>query len=456
MRILIVDDEVVALSSIRRLLKRRGFKNIEICDNGREAINLIKQNNFDLVLLDLLMPEIDGLSVLESTKPYKPETEFIILTAVEDTAAAVKAVRLGAHDYLIKTRDNDRLILAIERAFEHKGLLAGLAGVSTPKEEIKIPEAFSSIVTQSPRIVALLSYADVMARSFNPVLISGESGTGKELLARGIHATGSPPEAPFIPVNVPSIPESLFESQFFGYSRGAFTGAEKTHQGFFEQADGGTLFLDEIGELPPNLQAKLLRAIEEKSVQRLSEIDPIPISVRIISATNRNLDKACQDGEFRLDLLYRLKAVHVHLPPLRERKEDIPLLAAHFQKIASEKHGKPNTGFSREAMELLIANEYPGNIREMSAMVENAVLLADSSPILPEHLGMEYFSSPSIDPILRNLKEAGLDHVASVLKYTKGDRVRAAEILEISVRQVQRKVAEMKSHPLWNNLLDDI
>ena len=264
MRILIVDDEEIALTSVRRILKRRGLRDVEACDGGKDAIARIKEEDFDLVLLDLLMPEVDGLQVLEATKPFKPDTEFIILTAVDDTQAAVKAVRLGAYDYLVKPVDNERLLLTIDKAYERKGLLSGLAGVRSGKDATAIPEAFSGIVTRSARVMELLSYSLIMARSGNPILITGESGVGKELLAHGIHRAGPSPDGPFIPVNVSSIPETLFESQVFGHVRGAFTGADRDYPGLFEQAHGGTLFFDEIGELPLNLQAKLLRVLEDK------------------------------------------------------------------------------------------------------------------------------------------------------------------------------------------------
>jgi len=456
MRILIVDDEVVALNSVRRLLRRRGFSSVEICDNGSEAVERINEGDFDIVLLDLLMPEVDGLQVLESTKPFKPRTEFILVTAVDDLATAVKAVRLGAHDYLVKPVDNERLFLSIEKAYEHKGLLAGLAGTRTNDNALQIPEAFSPIVTQSPRIAELLSYTAVMARSGNPVLISGESGTGKELLARGIHSLGSPPDTPFVAVNMPSVPETLFESQFFGYRRGAFTGADRDHPGFFEQANGGTLFLDEIGELPLSHQAKLLRVLEEKKVLRISDTTPIHVEVRIVSATNCDLDKACLEGRFRLDLLYRLRTAHVHLPPLREREGDIPLLAAHFLKMACAKHTRAVTGFSPEAMDVLSQKSFPGNVRELSALVENAVLLAESGNILPQHLGADLVSVSPFARTLCTLKEDSEIHLAFALTRAQGDRNRTAQILGVSVRQVQRKLSQMKTHPRWKSLLGDI
>ncbi|PKN06333.1 MAG: sigma-54-dependent Fis family transcriptional regulator, partial [Deltaproteobacteria bacterium HGW-Deltaproteobacteria-7] len=323
MRILIVDDEKVSLTSVRRVLQWRGIKDVEICDNGKDAIKRISEGDFDIVLLDLLMPDVDGMQVLEATKLFRPRTEFIILTAVDDIATTVKAIRQGAYDYLVKPVDNELLFLSIDRAYERKGLLAGLS-TSVSGDGINVPAAFSGIITANSRMKALIAYAQVMARSGNPVMITGESGTGKELMARGIHRAGPAPEGPFVAVNVSAIPATMFESQFFGHTRGAFTGADNPHQGFFEQADGGTLFLDEIGELPIGLQSKLLRVLEDKTFTPLGGSRAIHVDVRLISATNADIDQACQEGKFRLDLLYRLKSACIHLPPLREKKDDIP------------------------------------------------------------------------------------------------------------------------------------
>ncbi len=456
MKILVVDDEQVALSSVQRLLKRRGYGKVEVCSNGREAIGVIKQKDFDIVLLDLLMPDVDGLQVLETTKPVKPQTEFIILTAVDDISTAVKTVRLGAYDYLVKPVDNERLFLSIERAYERRGLLAGLAGSCTGKDKMAAPKAFSSIITQSPRMIELLSYAQIMAGSGNPIMITGESGTGKELLARGLHQASPFPNGPFIAVNAPSIPETLFEGQVFGHVKGAFTGSDKDHAGFFEQADGGTLFLDEIGELPLSLQPKLLRVLEEKAVVRVGATKSIPLNVRIVSATNLDLDKALQKGRFRLDLMCRLKSAHIHLPPLGEREGDIPLLAGYFLKRACTRYKKEMKGFSPEAIEVLIHKAFPGNIRSLAQLVENAVLVAESDLILPHHLGENRPPVTSFARTLCTLKEDQEKHFAYVLNHFQGDRKQTAEILGISLRQVQRKLAQMKKDFRLKTLLDDI
>lgn len=455
MRILIVDDEEVALNSIKRLLKWRGIRNVDTCNNGRDAIARIKETDFDIVLLDLLMPEVDGLQILESTKPYRPHTEFIILTAIDDIPTTVKAIRMGAYDYLVKPVDNDLLFVAIKRAYEHRGLLIGLSTTAGDNKS-KVPPAFSEIVTQYPQMCSILSYAQVMAGGGNPVMITGESGTGKELVAKGIHKAGPMPNGPFIAVNVSAIPATMFESQFFGHSKGAFTGAETPHLGYFEQADGGTLFLDEIGEMPLALQTKLLRVLEEKSFYPLGSSKPVWVDVRVISASNRDIDQACQEGNFRLDLLYRLKSVHIHLPPLRERIGDIPLLAAHFLRKSCDNHKKKITGFSPESMSLLNSRDYPGNVRELAQIIENSVLIADSNVILPSHLGMTPPNHISLSRQLCTLKENDEAHLVYVLKNVNGDRGKIAQILGITVRQLQRKIAAMKKSPQWEKILRDI
>ncbi|MGB5217592.1 MAG: sigma-54 dependent transcriptional regulator [Smithella sp.] len=455
MRILIVDDEEVALNSIKRLLKWRGIRSVDICSSGREAITKIKETEFDIVLLDLLMPEIDGLQVLEATKPYRPHTEFIILTAIDDIPTTVKAVRLGAYDYLVKPVDNDLLLLAIKRAYERRGLLIGLSSTAGYGKS-NVPKPFMEIISRCPRMCSLLSYAQVMAAGGNPIMITGESGTGKELVAKGIHQAGPVPEGPFVAVNVSAIPASMFESQFFGHAKGAFTGADAPHRGYFEQADGGTLFLDEIGELPVGLQSKLLRVLEEKSFYPLGASKPVWVDVRVISASNRDIEQACQEGHFRLDLLYRLKSVHVHLPPLREREGDIPLLALHFLRKSCEAHRKEIKGFSPEAMDLLGSRNYPGNVRELSQIIDNAALVATADFIQPAHLGMTSTGKTSLSRQLCTLKENDETHLLFVLRNVHGDRNKAAQILGITVRQLQRKIAAMKKNPQWESILRDI
>ena len=456
MKILVVDDEPVAVSSIRLFLKRRDIRDVVTCDNGAKAIELIKRGEFDIVILDLLMPDIDGFQVLEATKPFKPWAEFVILTAMDDIGSAVKAVRLGAYDYLVKPVDNDRLLMTIERAYERRGLRAGLAGSCIRLKDAKIPLAFSAIITKNPRMIELLTYAQIMARSNNPIMITGDSGTGKELMAQGLHRAGPAANGPFIAVNVSAIPESIFESQVFGHVKGAFTGAGTNYKGFFEQADGGTLFLDELAELPLRLQPKLLRVIEEQRVVPLGSNKAVPVNARIISATTVDVDKAMKEGKFRLDLMCRLKSVHIHLPPLREREGDIPHLVGHFFQQACERYQKKLHGFSPAAMEILMNKDLPGNIRSLVHEVDNAVLLANGDQVEPCHLGNARQSVPLATRTLCSLKEDHFRHVAFVIASTGGNSVQASEILGITVRQVQRLMTRIRKLSWGQELLDDL
>jgi DNA-binding NtrC family response regulator len=454
MKILIVDDETLALTSVRRLLRHRGFSDVEICDNGRAAVDRIRAEDYDIVLLDILMPEMDGLQVLEAAKPHKPLTEFIILTAVEDLPTSVRAIRLGAYDYLVKPIDPDRLLISIRHAFERKSLRASvLDGSPSPADAGEIPEPFRAILTRNARMKTLIRYAHTVAKSGLPILITGESGTGKELFARAIHGSISGAERPFVPVNVAAVPETLFESQFFGHSDGAFTGATGSHMGYFQQADGGTLYLDEIGELPFGLQAKFLRVLEEQTVTRLGERKAHTVRVQIVSSTNTDLNAACQEGRFRLDLFYRLNAAQIHLPPLHQRSDDIPMLAAHFLAAASQRFGKAVEGIRPDALEILTQTSYPGNVRELMRRVETAVVVCDDRHLTPRHFAETRASAPEETPDNpKTLRENTEFHVARVIRMTDGDLKAAADILGITLRQVQRRVAEMKKDPRWNDL----
>ncbi len=454
MKLLVVDDEPIALSSVRRLLKRKATADVDVCDNGPEAVDLIRRGRYDVVLLDLLMPEIDGLQLLTRVRSHSPATEFIMLTAVDDVAMAVRAIRMGAYDYLVKPVENERLVLTVRRAFERKGLRAGMAGGTAQNRAV--PEAFADMVTRCAGMQKILSYAQTMAGSDLPILLTGETGTGKELMARGIHRASPMGDGPFMPVNVSAIPDTLFESQFFGHTRGAFTGAEQSRAGFFQQADGGTLFLDEIGEMSAQLQSKLLRTLEEGRVTPVGAREPIPFQVRIVSATNRDLEAACREGAFRLDLYYRINSVPIHLPTLEERDGDIALLADHFLSLQRCRQNGGRVEMSPEAMAVLAKRAYPGNIRELKQVVERAALMAEAGVIRPEHLGETTAFDPAHGRCLCSLQENAQMHIAYVLEQTRGDRKKAADILGVSVRHVQRKIAAMRRNSRWASLVRDI
>ncbi len=456
MKILIVDDEHVALKSFRRILKRKGLRDCELCDNGKDAIRLLEDGHYDVVLLDIIMPDMDGLEVLEKAAPRNPRTEFIMLTALDEASHAVRAIKLGAYDYLVKPVDNNRLILTIEHAFERMGMKAGLGAALAFKGKTSVPDCFKAVVTRSSRMIELLVYAGIMARSDSPIMISGESGTGKELIARGIHMASPRAKDPFVPVNVTAIPESLFESHFFGHVKGAFTGAENDHAGYFEQAHGGTLFLDEVGVLPTSLQPKLLRVLEDNTFTRVGDIKSRQVDVRLVSATNMDLEKACNDQKFRLDLFFRLRAAHIALPPLQERPGDIPLLADHFVREAAGDSEHGCRGISPEAMLLLTTRPYPGNIRELRNVVRTAVVLCQGGIIQPHHVTTDSMTLESFARPLCGLKENEEIHVVHVLQQFKGDRKDAARILGISIRQLQRKVAALREDPKWRDKLDGI
>ena len=402
------------------------------------------------------MPNIDGLQVLDSTKPHKSQTEFIMVTAVEDVTTSVRAIRLGAYDYLVKPVDPERLYVTIERAFERKGLKAGQAGSLGAQTHADIPEEFSEILTRNPRMVELIRYAHIMARSGLPILVCGESGTGKELFARSIHRTARSDRNPFVPVNVAAIPETLFESQFLGHAAGAFTGATGEHVGYFEQADEGTLYMDEIGELPAAQQVKFLRVLEDRTITRLGENQPKEVDVQIVASTNADPEAACREGRFRLDLYYRINTGLIHVPPLRERSDDLPLLAEHFLAMASQRFEKSIQGFSSAAMDALASREFPGNIRELIGIINNAVLMCDSPSIQPEHIGQPIQEASLFSRRPCTLKEAAEEHVAYILTHNQGSLQKTAETLGISVRQVQRRLADMRDSPRWAKVLSQV
>lgn len=369
--ILIIDDEETQRNILNGYLHKKGFK-VYSASSGTEGIDIAKKNLIDILLSDYKMPDRTGLEVLEEVKRLNPEISFVIITAFGTVENAVKAMRLGAYDYISKPIDLDELDLLIERIIETKNLKSEIKLLrSQLQDKFKI----DSIISNSPKMNEVLSIASRAAESKATILITGESGTGKEVLAKAIHFASTRKDKPFIAVNIPALPETLLESELFGHEKGAFTGAEKLKKGRFELADKGTIFLDEIGDVPLNLQVKLLRVLQEQKIERLGSTESIDIDVRIITATHQNLESKVKDGSFREDLFYRLNIVSISIPPLRERREDILPMIEHFIIYYANENGKGKIEISKEAVDLLMKYNYPGNVRELENIIERAVVL---------------------------------------------------------------------------------
>jgi DNA-binding NtrC family response regulator len=380
-RIIAIDDDQTFLKSIRRGLITAGFTFITVENDPKKAVTAFKEGQtFDIALIDLSMPGMNGLEVLEQIKSNSPETECIMITGLDEAAAAVAAMKRGAYDYLVKPVERDDLILSINRARERKRLLNITdIGKGTRKPELLHEDAFKSIISGSTQVLKILKEAELHAASDVPILITGETGTGKELLARAVHAASPRATSVFTPVNMAALADTLFDAEFFGHTKGAFTGAEKDRAGYLEHSNKGTLFLDEISNLPPALQGKLLRVLQDGEYMKLGTDIPRKTDVRFIAATNENLETLLEKKLFRRDLYYRLKGGWLHLPALRQRKEDIPMLVSYF---LNEFLGKDeNQGIDPDAMLLLCHYDYPGNIRELRSIIESAANLAQGKKI---------------------------------------------------------------------------
>jgi two-component system response regulator AtoC len=360
-KILVVDDELSVRESLADLLRSRGFQALAL-ETGEQALAQCASTPWDIVLLDLKLPGMDGLEVLEKIKAHDSETAVLIMTAYASIDSAVSAMKQGAYDYIVKPFDPEEIIHVINKIEESQKLKRENLLLRQKLEEIY---AFDILVGKSRTMQEVFETINTVANSDSVVLIRGESGTGKELIARAIHAQSKRRYMPFVAVSLGALPDTLIESELFGYEKGAFTGADHTKKGRFELAHGGTLFLDEIGEISPKTQIDLLRALEEKQFQRVGGTRTISVDVRIISATNRNLEKAVAEGTFREDLYYRLNVVPIHVPPLRERKEDIPLLVKHFLRKAASKTNKKTCRINDKTMDFLIKYHWAGNVREL-------------------------------------------------------------------------------------------
>lgn len=375
--ILLADDDVNLRRVLEFQLTETGYK-VSTAQDGAEALEIFADNDFDCVITDLRMPKLSGLELLRKIRAENPEIPVIVITAFGEVETAVTAMKAGAFDYINKPFNRDEILLTLERALNFGETKAENRQL---REIVKKEFRLENLVGDSPPMRAVLNVVERVSRSDATVLIAGESGTGKELIAKGIHFSGKRKDKPFIPINCAAIPENLIEAELFGYKRGSFTGANLDTKGKFENASGGTLFLDEISAMPLPLQPKLLRVLQEQEIVRLGESEPRRIDVRIIAATNQNLEKMIEDGFFRDDLYFRLAVVPVNIPPLRSRREDVPLLINHFFKRAKEKHGFEDLKIEREVVNTLSNYSFPGNVRELENLIERMVVLSDEKSL---------------------------------------------------------------------------
>jgi len=441
--ILVVDDEPGMRAALLETLTRAGYS-VSTANDGKEAVEEVKRSPFGLVLVDMKMPGMNGMGVLREVKKRSPETHVVIITAYGTVPSAVEAMKEGAVDYLLKPFSSDDIEGVVKRVF------------SEPKnhglERISSDEEFDSkrIITKDPQMLRILDLARSVASSKATVLIQGESGTGKELIAHFIYQNSARREKPFIAVNCAALPEGLLESELFGHEKGAFTGAVVRRVGKFELANHGTLLLDEISQMELQLQAKLLRALQENEVDRVGGKSPIPIDIRVLATTNVDLKKAVSEYNFREDLYYRINVIPITIPPLRERKKDIPILAKHFLEKHNWKNSKGVSEISKEVMSLLMENSWKGNIRELENTIERAVLLCDGDVILPNHLFLNGEDGiEKVEARIRagqTMKDMEKDLIFKTLEEVDGNRTHAAKVLDISIRTLRNKLREYRCH----------
>jgi two-component system response regulator HydG len=443
-KILVVDDEQSHRTMLKAVLTKEGYDIFE-ADDGMSAVRSVENEPFDLILMDIRMTDMDGIEAMGQIKKMSPSIPVIMMTAYASVKTAVEALKSGAYDYLTKPLDIDELKILIKKALEHYRLQEENVFL---KERLADRFNFSNIIGKSRRMKELFENLSLVAPSDATVLIYGESGTGKELVANAIHQNSPRAQKPFIKVSCAALPETLLESELFGHERGAFTGALSRKAGRFQLADGGTLFLDEVNVMSSTTQVKLLRVLQEREFEPLGSTKTIHVDIRLITATNRELEVEVKEGRFREDLFYRLNVVPIHLPPLRERKEDIPLLADHFFKLYQEKNKKSIKGFLPKTIDTLMRYDWPGNIRELENFIERAILLCRSEYISPKDLppplqGEQLEEQPIISiPSGMTLEEVEREAIIQTLEENGGNRTQTAQILGISRKTLQNKLKE--------------
>lgn len=449
-RILVADDERGMRELLAIILKGEGHT-VTVAERGDQALEMVRREPFDLVITDLRMPKVDGLEILKAVKDSTPETAVIMISAFSSTEAAVEALKLGAYDYITKPFKVDEVKVIIQNALEQKRLLG--ENIRLQSLVASFQNRFEGIIAKSQGMREVFETVQKIARTSSTVMITGESGTGKELVARAIHFNINNPRRnkPFVPVNCGAIPEGLMESELFGHVKGSFTGAVANKRGFFEEAEGGTLFLDEITEIPPPIQVKLLRAIQEKEIRRVGDTKDVAVDVRLIAASNKELEKAVAEGVLREDLFYRLNVIPIQLPPLRERREDILLLITHFMQKFALNFGKEIKGITPEALQILERYHWPGNIRELENVIERAIVLGTGDTVTAEALpdlvrrhrparGMEIEIPVEGLNLEATLDQIEMDLLQRALERTGGVQTRAADLLQLTFRQFRYKL----------------
>jgi two-component system response regulator HydG len=434
--ILVVDDEFSVRDSLTGWFRKDGHR-VEAAKNATEALQLLQAHTFDVVLLDIKMPGMDGIELQRRIHGIDPDLAVIMITAFASVETAVKALKQGAFDYITKPIDPDELSHLVKKALERRRLRAENAALREKVDEIAKNDV---IVGQSPAMLKVLDLVHTVAQSDATVVIRGESGTGKELIARAIHANSPRRYAPLVPVNCGALTESLLESELFGHEKGAFTGAQYRRKGKLEMADGGTLFLDEVGTIAPKTQVELLRALETKEFTRVGGSQTVKVDFRVVCATNQNLEKAVEEGKFREDLYYRLNVFSIFLPPLRERRTDIPLLAHHFLRKYTAQMDKKISEISPEALDLLVSHDWPGNVRELANAIERATVVGRPPALLPTDFPFHPAQRPPAAAGGDTLAEAEKQHIARILEKTGGNVTRAAELLQIDRVTLYNKI----------------
>ena len=436
--ILIADDEEQIREPLSFVLNKEGY-NCKTVNDGSNAIKALQEENYDILITDIKMPGMNGVEVLEKSREISPETIVILITAYGSVETAIQALRKGAADYLLKPLDFDEVLVRLKNLIRNKELFRFNKIL---RKQINTNYNFENIIGKSSVMKKIFEMVKQVSEVNTNILITGATGTGKELIARAIHNNGRRKDKPFIPVNCGAIPDNLYESEFFGYKKGAFTGADTNYEGLFKSADSGTIFLDEIAELPEHMQVKLNRVLQEREIKPIGSSFTIKIDVRILAATNKNLEEEVKSGSFREDLFYRINVVELKLPSLAERKDDVPLLVDHFINKYNRELNKSIMGIDNEVIKIFMSYDWKGNLRELENMIERAVLLCQEDIITPKYLPSHIFENKN-ELYSDNLSEAietfEQNHINEILKRTEGNKTEAAKLLDIDPSTLYRK-----------------